>query len=152
MRRTIAALLGTAAVLWATLSFKSSPLPTPGALATTTTEPPTTAVPARRALRVTTTTVPPERTLVGANEPNKWGPVQVEIIVRGTQILDVRPLQLPVGHSRSAQISNQSAPYLRAEVLQAQSARINGVSGATYTSRGYAASVQSAIDQEPHGA
>src|SRR5689334_3725098 len=142
MRRTIAALLGTAAVLWATLSFKSSPLPTPGALSATTTEPTTTTttVPARRAPRVTTTTVPPERTLIGADEPNKWGPVQVEIIVRGTQILDVRPLQLPVAHPRSAQISNQSAPYLRAEVLQAQSARINGVSGATYTSQSYAAS------------
>ena len=45
------------------------------------------------------------------------------------------------------QISNRAAPVLRSEVLAAQSARVQNVSGATYTTGGYLQSLQSALDQ-----
>ena len=55
-------------------------------------------------------------------------------------------LALPVG-GHSGRISNYVAPILRTQALAAQSAAIDGVSGATYTSRAYAASLQGALDQ-----
>ena len=60
---------------------------------------------------------------------------------------DVTALQLPDGDPRSSQISQYAEPYLRQSVLQAQSAAIDMVSGATYTSQAYAQSLQSALDQ-----
>ncbi len=63
------------------------------------------------------------------------------------KITDVQTLQLPGGQFRSQQISQYAAPQLRSEVLAAQSAQVNTISGATYTSMGYLQSVQSALDQ-----
>ena len=60
---------------------------------------------------------------------------------------DVQALQLPVDHPRSAQISSYVQPILRQEVLQAQSAQIDLISGATYTSYAYTQSVQAILDQ-----
>lgn len=77
---------------------------------------------------------------------SRYGPVQVELVVAGGKITDVVALQLPSGR-RSGQISNYSAPILHDEALQAQSAKINLVSGATYTSDAYTQSLQAAIDQ-----
>jgi uncharacterized protein with FMN-binding domain len=53
------------------------------------------------------------------------------------------------GGGHSGQVSSYAAPQLRSEALQAQSAQINTVSGATYTSEGYIQSLQSALDQIP---
>ena len=64
----------------------------------------------------------------------------------GTRITDITPLSLPEG-GRSGDISQYAAPQLRTEALNAQSAQIDSVSGASYTSAGYAMSLQSAIDQ-----
>ena len=77
-----------------------------------------------------------------------YGPVQVELVLAGHRITDVRALQLPNAASRSRRIASIAAPQLRTEVLTAQSAQIDSVSGATYTSQGYAESVQYAIDHE----
>ena len=63
------------------------------------------------------------------------------------KITDVQTLQLPGGQFRSQQIGQYAAPQLRSEVLAAQSAQVNTISGATYTSEGYLQSVQSALDQ-----
>jgi uncharacterized protein with FMN-binding domain len=65
----------------------------------------------------------------------------------GNRLTDVEAIQLPTGDRRDIQISNYSVPQLRAEALAAQSAHINVISGATYTSDGYAQSLQSALDQ-----
>jgi uncharacterized protein with FMN-binding domain len=78
---------------------------------------------------------------------NKFGPVQVEVTVRGSTIVDVQALQLPTAHQRSAEISNIAAPALRREVLAANGTNIDGVSGATYTSDSYVQSLQAALDQ-----
>lgn len=75
-----------------------------------------------------------------------YGPVQVQLVIVGGKVTDVRALHLTDNGGRSVQISNQAAPILRTEVLSSQSARVATVSGATYTSRAYLSSVQSALD------
>lgn len=78
-----------------------------------------------------------------------YGPVQVEITLVGSAISDIEALQLPSDRSYSRRISEVVEPMLRQEALQAQGSRIHLVSGATYTSTGYAMSLQSALDQAP---
>jgi uncharacterized protein with FMN-binding domain len=77
----------------------------------------------------------------------QFGDIQVRLIVSGSKIVDVRALQLPNDRRRSAQISQFSEPILHSEALQAQSAQIDTVSGATYTSEAYRESLQSALDR-----
>ncbi|MGC8634948.1 MAG: FMN-binding protein [Candidatus Limnocylindrales bacterium] len=76
-----------------------------------------------------------------------FGNVQVQVTIRGGRIVDIQPLQMPAAHALSQQIAQYAAPILREEALQAQSAQIDLVSGATYTSEAYAQSLQGAIDQ-----
>jgi len=92
------------------------------------------------------TTSASSATVDGPVVDTRYGPVQVEITVSGGQLQDVVAIQLPSGR-RSGQISNAAAPILREEALQAKSASIDTVSGATYTSDGYAQSLQAALDQ-----
>jgi uncharacterized protein with FMN-binding domain len=86
------------------------------------------------------------RLVVGATYRMKWGPVTVRIRLdsSGKRIADVGAV-LPTERSRSAQINDRAAPILKREVLQAQSARIRLVSGATMTSNAYVQSLRSAI-------
>ncbi len=86
-------------------------------------------------------------TVKGATVQTRFGPVQVAVTVQGGQITDVTALQLPSGDRHSSSISQAVEPMLRDEALQAQSANIDLISGATYTSTGYARSLQSALDQ-----
>jgi uncharacterized protein with FMN-binding domain len=86
-------------------------------------------------------------TFVGDTTQTRYGPVQVQITVANGKITDVTALQLTDSDGRSVQISQQAAPILRQEALQAQSAQIQSVSGATFTSEGYTTSLQSAIDK-----
>ena len=79
--------------------------------------------------------------------PTQWGPVQVEITVSGDRITDVSVLQYPDGNDTDRQISAYALPQLIDETLTAQSAGIDMVSGASFTSQGYIGSLQSAIDQ-----
>ena len=87
------------------------------------------------------------RSATGPTEQYGYGTLAVKVTVIGTKITD---LSTP-GHYEHAQYSQQLAaqviPMLRSEVLQAQSANINGISGATYTSEAYATSLQAALDQ-----
>ncbi len=71
--------------------------------------------------------------------------------IAGGKIADITALQLPFDRQRSAEISQIVEPMLRSEALTAQSAQIDLVSGATYTSDAYAQSLQSALDQAAHG-
>jgi uncharacterized protein with FMN-binding domain len=83
----------------------------------------------------------------GSDVPNRFGDVQIKIVISGGHIKDVQALQLPTDRAQSAYISQVAGPILRSEVIQAQSARIDIVSGATYTSESYAQSVESALQQ-----
>jgi hypothetical protein len=86
------------------------------------------------------------RSAVGASEQFGYGVLDVKVTVSGTRITDVSVPSLQVAEFTSQQICDQAIPLLRSEVLTAQSARIDGVSGATYTSESYAASLQAALD------
>ena len=87
-------------------------------------------------------------TVVGSSVQTRYGPVQVAVMFAAGQITDVQVLQVPGGHHESVQINARATPILADEVLAAQSAQIDTVSGATYTSEAYAESVQYAIDQQ----
>jgi hypothetical protein len=76
----------------------------------------------------------------------RWGPVQVQVQIASNRIVDVRVLQQPNGNRTDAEINSYALPQLRQQVLQAQSANVDGVSGATVTSDGYRQSLQSALD------
>ena len=73
--------------------------------------------------------------------------MQVAIVVQAGRITDVKALQTTNQGGRSVAISAAAVPVLRREALRAQSAKIAAVSGASYTSRGYTTSLQSAIDK-----
>ena len=77
----------------------------------------------------------------------RWGPVQVQAGLTPDRVVcDVSALQTPNSHNRSVRINNYAKPILHDRVLSAGNARINGVSGATITSRGYVASLQYILD------
>ncbi|MDQ2726375.1 MAG: FMN-binding protein [Actinomycetota bacterium] len=95
----------------------------------------------------TATTVGGVRQIVGAPEDNPYGTIQVRVTVSGGRVTDVSTLQSPNDRGRSVEIARDALPVLRQEVLKAQSAQIDVVSGASYDSQGYAQSVQSALDK-----
>jgi uncharacterized protein with FMN-binding domain len=93
----------------------------------------------------------PSGTFTGQDVPNRYGDVKVQVVVSNGRISDVKALQLPSDRAQSAYISQVAGPLLRNEVLQAQSARIDIISGATYTSDSYAQSTESALQQAHMG-
>ena len=85
-------------------------------------------------------------TYPGSVVQTRFGSVQVQITVQAGKITDVTALQLTDAERKSVQISNRAAPLLRDEVLQAQSADVQTISGATVTSDAYLNSLQAALD------
>lgn len=83
----------------------------------------------------------------GASEQYGYGVLSVRVTMSGTRIAKVAIATLQTADTYSQQLAVQVIPILQRQVLSAQSARINGISGATYTSRAYALSVQSALDK-----
>jgi uncharacterized protein with FMN-binding domain len=94
----------------------------------------------------TTGTASSSQTVNGSLVSTRFGDVEVQITVSNGAITDVTAVALPSG-GRSGQISRYVEPILASEALQAQSSAIDIISGATYTSRAYAQSLQSALDQ-----
>lgn len=86
-------------------------------------------------------------TVTGDTIQTMYGPVQIQLVVTGGNISNVRVLQYPRSMSYDIQLDNYALPILIRETEQQQSAHINMVSGATYTSDGYIRSLQSALDQ-----
>jgi uncharacterized protein with FMN-binding domain len=95
----------------------------------------------------TSTTGLSDGTFTGQAASTRFGPVQVAITVSGGTITDVSVPEYPNNDRRDQEINSRALPQLVSETLSAQSADIDMVSGATYTSRGYEQSLQSAIDQ-----
>ena len=86
------------------------------------------------------------RTSVGPAVNYNYGILSVKVTVSGSKILNVGIASIDDGgNPRSQYIDQQSIPLLEQEVMQAQSANIQGVSGASYTSAGFAQSLQSAL-------
>lgn len=86
-------------------------------------------------------------TVSGPVVSTRFGDVQVQVTITAGVVDEVAALQLPSGDGHSRQISNAAEPILREEALTAQSASIDLLSGATYTSRAYVKSLQAALDQ-----
>jgi uncharacterized protein with FMN-binding domain len=163
MRRAAPAVIVTLIGLGALASFKSSPgvpgksssaLPVnrSGAVAAAPPPPTTTTAPPAPGSTPDTGSTPTTRagvarTVDGDPFDNRYGTVQVRVALQGTRITGVTPLQMPFDRERSAEISQQAEPLLLQEVLQAQSARIDIIGGATFTTESYAQSLQSALDK-----
>ncbi len=153
MRRALAAFAATMIGVYWLVTFKvtAEPIDVPVVSAPS---PRVTTAPGRTPQPTARTTAPPATggvtggtAFTGPTVETLFGPVQVQIAVSAGKILDVQALQLPSDRSRSARISQYAAPILRSEAIQAQSARVDIVSGATYTSRAYAQSLASALKQ-----
>ncbi|OJU42285.1 MAG: FMN-binding protein [Microbacterium sp. 69-10] len=86
-------------------------------------------------------------TFTGDAASTRYGPVQVQVQVSGGRIASVDVVDYPNENPRDRQINQQAVPMLISETTSAQSAQIDMISGATYTSRGYQQSLQSALDQ-----
>jgi uncharacterized protein with FMN-binding domain len=86
------------------------------------------------------------RTVTGDTVQTRWGPVQVRITLKSGKLTEVTAVTYPQDNPRDQEINSFALPRLRSEALQAQSADIDTVSGATYTSDGYRQSLQSALD------
>ena len=87
------------------------------------------------------------RSATGAMEQYGYGQLAVRVTVNGTRIIAVDTVGLQTAESYSQQIASQVIPLLHNEVLAAQSAQVNGFSGATYTTEAYLYSLQSALDK-----
>ncbi|MGW3469466.1 FMN-binding protein [Saccharopolyspora sp. NPDC000995] len=114
-------------------AMRPAPAPQPGA-------------PSRPPLPVTTPPGP-GKSVDGSLVQTEYGPYQVRVVFTGTEITDVQLIAEPADR-RSRRIAGSAAPTLRQEALQAQSAKLDTVSGATTTSEAYAESLQAAIDSQ----
>jgi uncharacterized protein with FMN-binding domain len=160
MRRAIITIGSTVAGLAALLAFKSHPVADASAAAPPAATPTptlatghggvdgagkaTSASPSARSSAPASATT---RTLTGTVANTQHGPMQVQVVLTGTRITKVNVLQRTDDGQESVQIDSFAIPKLTSETLTAQSARIDAVSGATYTSAGYIQSLQSALDQ-----
>jgi len=86
------------------------------------------------------------RTVTGPLEQYGYGELSVKVTASGGRITAVSLASLTTAESYSQSIAEQVTPTLAHEILAAGSARVQGISGATYTSEAYAASAQAAID------
>jgi uncharacterized protein with FMN-binding domain len=84
-------------------------------------------------------------TFTGGTAQTAYGPVQVQIVVQNNKITSANAIKYPTGNSHDVAIAQYAIPVLDSETVQAQSANISMVSGATYTSSGYVQSLQSAL-------
>lgn len=105
------------------------------------------AQPSRTPVRPAPSPAPKQEVLTGQVIQTKFGPMQVQVTLLSHRIVKVTVLQETDLGSLSPQIDARAIPQLNQETLAAQSARIDAVSGASYTSSGYIQSLQSALDQ-----
>ena len=164
MRRAVIVLGSTAAGLAALLSFKTHSVaaadPAPSAPAPSATTPQAAASSTGSAAakasatpkagtttQASTATQAATRTVTGTVASTQYGPMQVQVTLAGTKITKVTVLQRTDDGAESDQIDATAIPTLTSETLAAQSAHIDAVSGASYTSSGYIQSLQSALDQ-----
>jgi uncharacterized protein with FMN-binding domain len=95
----------------------------------------------------TTTTPTGTRSALGADVQYRYGELELQVTATGSRITDVQPVIDTAFDPRSSQVNSYAEPLLQSQTLQAQSASINGVSGATFTSQAYVQSLQAALDK-----
>ncbi|MEV8395430.1 MULTISPECIES: FMN-binding protein [unclassified Streptomyces] len=141
MRRAVTATTGISALVVALLALKPHQLP---ALGGATPRSPTTSHPSAGSSPGTPTVT---GTFTGDPIDTQYGTVQVSATLTKGKITSVKVLRAPDQNGRDQQISAYALPRLTQEAIGAQSAHIDAVSGASYTSQGYIQSLQSALDQ-----
>src|SRR3954469_23744131 len=82
------------------------------------------------------------KTITGDAADTRYGPVQVAVTFNGKKITKIDVLEYPTESGRDREINSYAIPQLNQEAMAAQSANIDGVSGATYTAEGYVRSLQ----------
>jgi len=162
LRRIILAICATAAALVAILSFKShtqaplSAAPVSGAGAqpaaagggaANSAAPQAAATAAASSKSAGPQAAGAAKTVTGAAWQTIYGPVQVKITVAGGKVTQATAVVYPVDTPRDYQINSYAIPQLNSEAVAASSAKIDTVSGATYTSGGYVGSLQSALNK-----
>jgi uncharacterized protein with FMN-binding domain len=161
VKRAITAVVATiAGVAWL-VTYRVTPHPSPVAAAApaeqptptpaSSPEPAASATPAAAAAPTPTpvpTNKPANGSFTGAVIPTQFGDIQVRVVISAGRVTDVSALQMPTDRARSAEITQYVTPVLHDEVIQAQSAHIDVISGATFTSEAYAESVNDALRQD----
>jgi uncharacterized protein with FMN-binding domain len=84
-------------------------------------------------------------TYIGPRVDAYYGIVEVQVKVQQGKIADIQFLQYPSDRRTSQRINNVAMPYLQQEAIQAQSAQVNIISGATLTSEGFMMSLDAAL-------
>jgi uncharacterized protein with FMN-binding domain len=136
MRRSTIVLAATVAGTAGVLAFHPKAPATPATSASPT---PSSSAPSR--------TTSGSGTATGDAIDTQYGTAQVRVTVTGGKIVQIEALQLQGNDPRSVQISSSAEPVLQQEALTKQSADIDAVSGATFTSASYEQSLQSALDK-----
>jgi uncharacterized protein with FMN-binding domain len=142
MKRAPIVLAATVAGVAATLGFQTrsqTPATTPAVVATT--------APSTSSSSPGTSASSQSKTVTGDAVSTRYGPVQLKVTISSGKITDVQAVQLPSSDPKSSEISSFAVPQLRQSALTEQSASIDAVSGATYTSDGYKTALQSALDK-----
>ena len=120
---------------------------TPVATKTTATKKPTATASSSATTAVVANPAPASQgvsgTFVGPSVNANYGNVQVQITVKDGKITDATALQAPSG--KNDRWTNMAVPILKKQTLAAQSANIQGASGASYTSYGWYTSLQGAL-------
>ena len=142
MRRFLIALTGTIAGLAALFSFRST-----GSTAGATAMGSSSSSSSSSAAAAGKTAVAGGKTVTGAAESSPYGTTQVAVVLKGKKIVAVNVVSHTDDGSMSQMIDGNAIPQLTKEALAAQSAKIDAVTGASYTSAGYIKSLQSALDK-----
>jgi uncharacterized protein with FMN-binding domain len=137
--------VGTAAVLG--FHAHNAAVPVATAAATSGSSSSATTPAPRRSSGSSTSSSSGTKTATGAAMSTRYGPAQVKVTVSNGKIVKIEAVQLQNADPKSQAISSSAAPLLQQSVLAKQTAAVDTVSGATYTSLSYEASLQSALDK-----
>ncbi|WSQ14567.1 FMN-binding protein [Streptomyces sp. NBC_01231] len=144
LRRVVLASAATVSGMVLLLSLK--PHTTPSVTGTATSPAPSSSSSASGGATGSSGSATGTQTLTGDSVQTRYGPVQVRVTLKNGKLTDVTAVTYPQENPRDQQINAYAIPQLTREALTAQSADIDTVSGATYTSEGYHDSLQSALD------
>ncbi|HSP39230.1 MAG TPA: FMN-binding protein [Frankiaceae bacterium] len=151
MRRAVFAILSTIAGLVLLLTFKTQNPTTPALTAPPAAISPSTSTSTGSSSSGSSgssgSSSSGTKTLTGTAADTRYGPVQVQITVSNGKVTAATSPQYPSNDPRDDEINSYAIPELNQEATAAQSAQIDTISGATYTSEGYITSLQSALDQ-----
>ena len=151
MKRALLIAGGTVGGLGAVLAITPPNLSKTTLIAIDNAVPAPTATPSKSGTASTAPTAAPAKpvgitgSFTGSVANTRYGPVQVKIVVKNAKIVDAQAVQAPSGSND--RYTQKAVPVLRQQTIAAQSANVQGVSGASFTSYGWYESLVSAIAQ-----